>query len=65
MAKMFRVYSVIQRPKQEDYRLNIGVAFEGFNVLLQALRLHANGKLVMRAYDGASQAGPTPERKEG
>ena len=48
MAKMFRVYSVIQRPKQEDYWLNIGAAFphedgEGFNLLLQALPLHATG----------------------
>jgi hypothetical protein len=56
VAKMFRVYSVIQRPKQEDYWLNIGAAFphedgEGFNLLLQALPLHGNGKLVMRAYD--------------
>lgn len=63
MAKMFRVYSVIQRPKQEDYWLNIGAAFphedgEGFNLLLQALPLHGNRKLVMRAYDGAAQAGP-------
>ena len=69
MAKMFRVYSVIQRPKQEDYWLNIGAAFphedgEGFNLLLQALPLHGNGKLVMRAYDGAAQAGPE-EASEG
>ena len=72
MAKMFRVYSVIQRPKQEDYWLNIGAAFphedgEGFNLLLQALPLHGNGKLVMRAYEGAAHAGPEEalERKEG
>ena len=56
MAKMYRVYSVIERPKQEDFWLNIGVAFahekgDGFNVVLQALPLHGNGKLVMRAYD--------------
>ena len=56
MAKMYRVYSIIERPKQDDYWLNIGVAFphdsgDGFNVLLQALPLHGNGKLVMRAYD--------------
>ena len=72
MAKMFRVYSVIQRPKQEDYWLNIGAAFphedgEGFNLLLQALPLHGNGKLVMRVYDGAAQTGleEAAERKEG
>ena len=57
MAKMFRVYSVIQRPKQEDYWLNIGAAFahedgQGFNLVLQALPLH--GKLVVRAYEAAS-----------
>ena len=54
-AKMYRVYSVIQRPKQEDFWLNIGMAFphekgDGFNVVLQALPLHGNGKLVMRAF---------------
>ena len=43
-------------PKQDDFWLNIGVAFphekgDGFNVVLQALPLHGNGKLVMRAYD--------------
>jgi len=56
MAKMYRVYSIIERPKQDDYWLNIGVAFphengDGFNVILQALPLHGNGKLVMRAYE--------------
>jgi hypothetical protein len=72
MAKMYRVYSVIQRPKQEDYWLNIGAAFphedgEGFNLQLQALPLHGNGKLVMRAFDGAAPAGleEARERKEG
>jgi len=55
MAKMYRVYSIIQRPKQDDYWLNIGVAFphedgQGFNVLLQALPL-GEGKLVLREYD--------------
>jgi hypothetical protein len=56
MAKMYRVYSIIERSKQDDYWLNIGVAFphdngDGFNVILQALPLHGNGKLVVRAYD--------------
>jgi len=27
MAKMYRVYSIIERPKQEDFWLNIGTAF--------------------------------------
>lgn len=56
MAKMYRVYSIIERAKQDDYWLNIGVAFphddgDGFNVILQALPLHGNGKIVLRAYD--------------
>lgn len=56
MAKMYRVYSIIERPKQDDYWLNIGVAFphengDGFNVILQALPIHGNGKIVLRAYD--------------
>ena len=60
MAKMFRIYSVIQRPKAEDYWLNIGAAFphedgQGFNLLLQALPLYGSGKLVMRAYNGAAE----------
>ena len=54
--KMYRVYSIIERPKQDDYWLNIGVAFphedgKGFNVMLQALPLHGNGKLVLREHD--------------
>lgn len=61
MAKLYRVYSIIERPKQDDYWLNIGVAFphedgEGFNVLLQALPLHGGGKIVLRAYE--------PEKEE-
>ena len=56
MAKMYRVYSIIERPKQDDYWLNIGVAFphekgDGFNIILQALPIHGNGKLVVRPYD--------------
>ncbi|MES1180213.1 MAG: hypothetical protein ABUL43_03360 [Hyphomicrobium sp.] len=61
MAKMYRVYSIIERPKQDDYWLNIGVAFPheggpeaGLNVILQALPL-PNGqgqcKVVLRPYD--------------
>ena len=56
MAKMYRVYTIIQRPKQDDYWLNIGVAFphedgKGFNVMLQALPLHDNGKIVLREHE--------------
>ena len=54
--KMLRIYSVIPRPKQEDFWLNIGVAFahedgQGFNLMLQALPIHGNGKLVMRVHE--------------
>ena len=58
MAKMYRVDSIIERPKQDDYWLNIGVAFahedkDGFNVLLQAMPL--DGKLVLRTYKEAPE----------
>jgi hypothetical protein len=48
MAKMFRVYSVIQRPKQEDYWLNIGAAFphedgEGSTCCCRRCRCMATG----------------------
>ena len=51
---MYRVYTVVERPKQDDYWLNIGAAFphengKGFNIILQA---HPIGeKLVMRLYE--------------
>ena len=59
MAKMYRVYSVIERPKQDDSWLNIGMAYahekgDGFNVILQVLPLHGNGRLVLRAFDPAT-----------
>jgi hypothetical protein len=48
MAKMYRVYSIIERPKHDDYWLNIGVAFphedgKGFNVMLQRRELQRSG----------------------
>ena len=54
MAKMYRVYSVIARPRQEDFWLNIGMAYahekgDGFNVVLQAPPLH--GKLLLWTYE--------------
>lgn len=68
MAKMYRVYSIIERPKQDDYWLNIGVAFphengDGFNVILQALPLSGNGKLVVRAYDPDKHAAEEVEKQ--
>ena len=68
MAKMYRVYSIIERPKQDDYWLNIGVAFphekgDGYNIILQALPIHGNGKLVMRAYDPEKHAAEEAEKQ--
>jgi hypothetical protein len=65
--KMYRVYSIIPRKGQDDFWLNLGVAFphedgQGFNVLLQALPLPTgNGecKIVLRKYD--PEAGEEPE----
>ena len=61
VSKMFRVYTIVSRPKQDDYWLNIGAAFphedgKGFNVMLQALPL--GGKIVLREYE------PKPEEKD-
>ncbi len=69
MAKMYRVYSVIERPKQDDFWLNIGLAYahekgDGFNVVLQALPLHGNGRLVMRAYDPDAAVGEGEKRAD-
>ena len=69
--KLYRVYSVVPRPKQDDYWLNIGAAFphddgKGWNVLLQCLPLPHEGqcKLVIREYvpkpgEAAEAATPT------
>ncbi len=70
MAKMFRVYSIIERKGQDDYWLNIGVAFphedeKGFNVMLQALPLHGNGKIVLREHEQKDQAEDEIERDNG
>src|ERR1044071_6494256 len=52
-APAYRAYTVIKREGEDDYWLNLGVAFphedgEGFNLLLQALPL--DGKIVLRTY---------------
>jgi hypothetical protein len=69
-AKMYRVYSVITRPKQDDFWLNIGTAFphekgDGFNIVLQALPLHGNGRLVMRVYDPDGPQDGKPSQADG
>lgn len=65
---MYRLYSIVPRPKQEDFWLNIGVAFahedgQGFNLMLQALPIQGEGKIVMRAYDPTKEE-PAPEPTE-
>ena len=57
-----RVYTVIRREGQDDYWLNIGLAFphkdgNGFNIVLQALPL--DGKIVCREItdDQADESG--------
>jgi hypothetical protein len=42
MAKMYRLYSIIERPRQEDFWLNIGTAFphkEGDGFTISSCRL--------------------------
>ena len=58
-----RAYSVIRRDGQDDYWLNIGLAFahkdgQGFNIVLQALPL--DGKIVCREIT-ADEAAEEPE----
>lgn len=69
MAKMYRVYSIIPRERQDDYWLNIGVAFphedgKGFNVMLQALPMHGNGKIVLREHEAKEGDAETPPAEE-
>ncbi len=57
-----RAYSVIKRDGQDDFWLNVGLAFphkdgKGFNIILQAFPL--DGKLVLRAIEEEE-----PERNE-
>ncbi len=69
-APTHRVYTVIRREGQDDYWLNIGLAFphkdgNGFNIVLQALPL--DGKIVCRevAEEDAGEASqPVPGRQE-
>jgi len=69
-APTHRVYTVIQREGQDDYWLNLGLAFphkdgKGFNIVLQALPL--DGKIVCREVaddDAAEPASPPRGRQE-
>ena len=67
--KMYRVYAIVTRPKQDDYWLNIGAAFphddgKGYNIILQA---HPIGeKLVVRLYEPKqAQASDEAQPKKG
>ena len=59
-APTHRVYTVIKREGQDDYWLNIGLAFphkdgNGFNIVLQALPL--DGKIVCREITNEERRG--------
>jgi hypothetical protein len=65
-----RAYSVIKREGQDDYWLNLGLAFPhkdggGFNIILQALPL--DGKIVCREIaddEAGEQPAPAQTRRE-
>jgi hypothetical protein len=66
-----RAYSVIKREGQEDFWLNLGLAFshkdgKGFNIMLQAFPL--DGKIVCREVTGEDdnepQQSPRQERND-
>ena len=64
-----RAYSVIKRDGQDDYWLNLGLAFAhkdggGFNIILQALPL--DGKIVCREItdDDAGEQSAAQARRE-
>lgn len=68
--KMYRAYSIVPRNKQDDYWLNIGVAFphddgQGFNIMFQALPIPTGPgecKVVLRAYDPKEHEQEVDER---
>jgi hypothetical protein len=60
-----RAYTVIQRDGQDDYWLNLGLAFphkdgKGFNIVLQALPM--DGKIVCREVTEEDAEQPQPQR---
>ena len=63
-----RAYSVIKREGQEDFWLNVGLAFphkdgKGFNIMLQAFPL--DGKIVCREVTGEDDNEPVhPPRQD-
>ena len=66
-APTHRAYSVIKREGQDDYWLNLGLAFShkdgnGFNIVLQAYPL--DGKIVLREIADDDPADQQPARRE-
>jgi len=68
-APTHRAYSVIKREGQDDYWLNLGLAFphkdgNGFNIILQALPI--DGKIVCREIteEDAAEESPAQTRRE-
>jgi hypothetical protein len=62
-----RAYSVIKRDGQDDYWLNLGLAFphkdgKGFNIMLQAFPL--DGKIVCREVTGDDDHEQQPDRQD-
>lgn len=62
-----RAYSVIRREGQDDFWLNLGLAFphkdgKGFNIVLQALPL--DGKIVCREVDDDDHTAEADRRSE-
>ena len=62
-----RAYSVIRREGQDDFWLNLGLAFphkdgKGFNIVLQALPL--DGKIVCREVDDDDHTAEAERRSE-
>jgi len=62
-----RAYSVIKRDGQDDYWLNLGLAFPhkdggGFNIILQAFPL--DGKIVCREIGEDDAAEPTARGRQ-
>jgi hypothetical protein len=61
-----RAYSVIKRDGQDDYWLNLGLAFPhkdggGFNIILQAFPL--DGKIVCREIGEDDASEPEPQSR--
>ena len=66
-APTHRVYTVLRREGQDDYWLNIGLAFphkdgSGFNIVLQALPL--DGKIVCREITEDDQSEPEQQSRD-